>query len=617
MDGFCAWACFSCPSWGRAARPKAIIPVTTTIQAAIDAATDGDTISIPAGIYTESLTIGKNLTLAGQINSSVTIQAVAGHRVITVTPGHDLTLQGLNLTLGAGVLEGGAVRIEDGTLTIERCYLYNNQASYGGAIYHGGTGQIIVRMNSYIYNNHATIQGGGIYANGNLSLNFSSMYSNVADSHGGAATVWAGSLSVVGGVFSSNQAGGNGGAFNANNSVYVDQAAFTSNTAGADGGAILQWNETNGLSVIIQTSTFDLNQAGSTGGALSVRQGAVTTITQSQFTNNQVVTAGATNIYGGAVYFSGASLGHSLTITDTTFRSNKLTCACSYPSGGGLYATTSSSGVVNLVGDTFVDNDGWLGGGVFANKAIIDRTTFQGNSAGDGAGAYLSGASQVKKSAFFQNNAVNGGGGLLVTTSAPSLVLEDSRFIGNSGGHDLGGTMAVDAQAINMKNVAVTDTQVLSGSAISFSAANSTISLRHLTVNDTHLAGGARTGTFGIHLKGPNPPTIVNIWNSIITNHGTGVKIDAGGACSLDHTLWYGNALNIDGSAGSYADYYPVFSNPAYAVDRYHLTRASGAIDHGVDRLVYTDLDGDSRDSLPDLGADEYRAHLYLPVVRR
>jgi hypothetical protein len=367
--------------------------------------------------------------------------------------------------------------------------------------------------------------------------------------------------------------------------------------------------------VVIQGSTFNLNKAGLTGGALSVYHGAATTISQSLFENNEVDTQSATDPLGGAVYFSDTSWGHDLTITQSTFRSNSLECLlCSFTFGGGLYANTLAPGVVNLDGDTFIENDGWMGGGVAAGRAVINRTTFQGNSGGSGAGAYLTGESQITESAFFQNVAVNDGGGLSVSMVSPSLVMEDTKFIGNTGGYDLGGAMHVNAQDITMKNVAVADTQVTTGSAILFSNDESTISLYHLTVNDTHLYNGARTGTFGIRIHGP---TIVNIWNSMITNHGAGVKIDSGSACLLDHTLWFGNAQNIEGAELSYYDISPVLSDPAYAVDRHHLTAASGAIDHGVDRLIPYDIDGDARVNLPDIGADEFWVHLYLPHVTR
>ncbi len=69
------------------ARPHAdlIVNPGESIQAAIDAANDGDTILINAGDYTESLTLSKPVSLTG-VNSDTTIlHAVAGQRVLTVT----------------------------------------------------------------------------------------------------------------------------------------------------------------------------------------------------------------------------------------------------------------------------------------------------------------------------------------------------------------------------------------------------------------------------------------------------------------------------------------------------------------------------------------------------
>jgi predicted outer membrane repeat protein len=601
----------------RASTLANITQVTTSSQTMIDAAQDGDTIIISSGTYTESLTINKNLTLVGQADMSAIVRAVTNQRVITVQSGHNLTLKDLVLSLGSGVNEGGGVRIENGNLTIDHCNLYGNQADYGGAIFQGGTGQVIVQNQSYIYNNHSNIDGGGIYTNGNLSISDSWMESDSAGRHGGAATVVAGNLTVSNGAISYNQAGENGGAFNVNNSISVNKVVFISNSAGTNGGAILQWNGDDGYSVIIQQATFELNKAGLTGGALSVFHGTTTTISQSTFTNNEVDTKSATNPKGGAVYFSDTDWGHDITIDYSTFNSNSLKCStCPYPSGGGLYAVAKALGEIKLDGDTFISNNGWIGGGVAADsvsKVSINRSIFQGNIAGDGAGAYLTGISQITKSSFYQNSTTNGGGGLVVSITSPSLVMEDTKFIGNKGGYDLGGAMNVNAENITLKNIAVADTQVLHGSAILFSNPESTINLYHITVNDTHLQDGSRTGTFGIHLQGP---MYVNIWNSMITNHGTGVQINSGSMCTFDHTLWFGNAIHIDG-LGSAIESSPIYGDPAYSVDRYHLTSVSGAIDQGVDFSIFTDIDGDTRDDLPDIGADEYRVHVFLPLLIR
>jgi hypothetical protein len=55
------------------------------------------------------------------------------------------------------------------------------------------------------------------------------------------------------------------------------------------------------------------------------------------------------------------------------------------------------------------------------------------------------------------------------------------------------------------------------------------------------------------------------------------------------------------------------------AADGYHLTRSSPAIDRGIAAGVLTDIDGDSRPmgSGYDLGADEFRFKVYLPLIRK
>jgi hypothetical protein len=623
---FKAAGALACLAWlglvgmigARAARAGSIIPVTTTIQAAINLAQNGDTISIPTGTYTESLAINKSLTLLGQADQSASIYAPPDQRVITVQPGYDLTIQDLTLVggkaTGAGGNEGGGVRVENATLTIDHCNLAGHAAAYGGAVFQGGSGQVIVKNQSNIYNNHATISGGGVYANGDLSLSDSWVDGNHADAYGGGATVWAGDLTMAGGTASFNMAGQNGGAFNVNNSISIDQVVFTSNVAGANGGAILQWNGNDGYTVVIQRATFDLNKAGLTGGAVSIYQGAATTISQTLFKDNEAESQNITDPKGGAVYFLDSAWGHTITITVSTFQSNAVKCSlCSWPSGGGLYALTMAPGKVSLDGDTFLENDGWLGGAVFADRALIDGATFQANSGGSGGGAYLSGASQITSSAFVQNSVVNSGGGLLATGSSPSLSVENTRFTGNSGGYDLGAALQVNAASVSMKNVVVADTQVVYGAAVLFDNANAGIELYHLTVNDTHLANGSRTNTSGIHVKHAKT---LNIWNSMITNHGTGLLIDADNAVLLDHTLWFGNMNNI-GGAGEYYDILPQYYDPKYAVDRYHLAPGSGAIDRGVNRMVLVDVDGEARDGAPELGADEFRAVVYLPMVRK
>ncbi|MCP3754006.1 nitrous oxide reductase family maturation protein NosD [Streptomyces sp. TBY4] len=65
--------------------PDIVVPRDhPTIQAAVDAASPGDRISVRAGVYREQVVIGKNLSITGAGDGKTTIQAPS-----TLTPGED------------------------------------------------------------------------------------------------------------------------------------------------------------------------------------------------------------------------------------------------------------------------------------------------------------------------------------------------------------------------------------------------------------------------------------------------------------------------------------------------------------------------------------------------
>jgi len=73
----------------------------TSIQAAINAASSGDTINVAAGTYDENLNITKALTLKGESVASVTLNPTTTSYAIGVSSaGNDVTIE--NLTIGAG-----------------------------------------------------------------------------------------------------------------------------------------------------------------------------------------------------------------------------------------------------------------------------------------------------------------------------------------------------------------------------------------------------------------------------------------------------------------------------------------------------------------------------------
>ena len=87
----------------------------TTIQGAIDNANSGDTINIPTGIYTESLTINNSIHLIA--SSDVTLD-VSGHTTgISISQNtHDVTISGL--TIIGDELTGQGITINPGAQNI-------------------------------------------------------------------------------------------------------------------------------------------------------------------------------------------------------------------------------------------------------------------------------------------------------------------------------------------------------------------------------------------------------------------------------------------------------------------------------------------------------------------
>jgi hypothetical protein len=115
----------------------------------------------------------------------------------------------------------------------------------------------------------------------------------------------------------------------------------------------------------------------------------------------------------------------------------------------------------------------------------------------------------------------------------------------------------------------------------------------------------------------------VILTNTILANHGVGITVTAGSTATLDGVLWHANAADW-GGAGSVLRAHEAWGSPHFAIDGYHLSSGSAAIDAGVSAGVMIDVDGDVRPycTAPDLGADEAVGgfacrHVYLPALFR
>ncbi|MDP6169629.1 MAG: hypothetical protein QF780_06455, partial [Candidatus Marinimicrobia bacterium] len=153
------------------------------IQEAINASTDGDTVLVAAGTYTENLSVvDKNIHLAslylttgdtskitstivygGYVTSTINISSTSGEEAgsVKIT---GLTIQGG----GASTFDhhGGAILINDNrSLTLRGCIIQGSRASIGGGLYSNNTDSLMIH-NSIFRNNYGNEYGGGLYVTG-------------------------------------------------------------------------------------------------------------------------------------------------------------------------------------------------------------------------------------------------------------------------------------------------------------------------------------------------------------------------------------------------------------------------------------------------------------------
>jgi len=126
-----------------------------SIQAAIDAAASGDTISVGSGVYLENLNIGKQVMVVSTSGAeNTTIQGIGG---TVVTIGASATLDGFIVT-GGNATNGGGIYIS-GISSILNNIIRGNSATNGAGIYAYASADIVGNV---IEDNNASTTGGGI-----------------------------------------------------------------------------------------------------------------------------------------------------------------------------------------------------------------------------------------------------------------------------------------------------------------------------------------------------------------------------------------------------------------------------------------------------------------------
>lgn len=226
-------------------------------DSAVDACTMGsgtDVITVPAGTYTLSLAgagenanltgdldITSNLTINGAGNFATIIDGNGTDRVVEVRPGattliRDITIQNGN---SSGILNRGTLTLRNSTVT-------NNSISGfgGGGVFNTATGTLTV-IDSTLSNNLANSPdlshgGGGIYSDGTVTLNRTTVKDNTTIGRGGGIYNQDPTITIINSTISGNTALNGGGIFNRFGTVQLTHSTITDNTATDNGGGV--WN---------------------------------------------------------------------------------------------------------------------------------------------------------------------------------------------------------------------------------------------------------------------------------------------------------------------------------------------------------------------------------------
>jgi hypothetical protein len=246
-----------------------------------------------------------------------------------------------------------------------------------------------------------------------------------------------------------------------------------------------------------------------------------------------------------------------LTLANMTLHNNYST-ATSGNGGGALYVGGAGS-IVRLVASTIYSNSAaGAGGGIYVGggQVTIDGSQVYSNvSAGSGGGIKLNGSAlgtpavvTVTQSSVLSNTAVTVGGGFDLATFARLTVI-DSYVAGNRT-PDNGGAICSNG-VVTLLRSTVTRNSAQNGGALYFANAYGSYGAL-LYVSESAIFSNTATGTFGGGIRGFAGNIVVErsaIYSNTSNSGGGGVYIDAGSLAVRDSAV-YANASPLGGAAG-------------------------------------------------------------------
>lgn len=562
-----------------------------TIQAGIDAASNGDKIFCMPGTYVERIDFaGKLITVSGMAGRATTIIDTAGGGVGAKFVSGETTastLEGFTIRNGFGEatslanLGGGGVQVIDSGATLRDCLIEHCQAVLGGGLYVEDSDLVlegvVVQQNLARRGETGFPQdgdGGGLFAVGdsNLTIRDSRFELNQAGGpglhsigRGGAIVATGVQLSLFGTRFQDNIAlcsQVEGSAFGG--AVVIDEGAsatlygctFESNEAiarEARGGALFVDQADVDIEDVVFRENFVLDfviEIDGEGGAMYAERDSNVVVRRSLFEGNEAALAGGA-VYGGVSY------------EECTFRGNTGL------QGGAGYVTLTPMVNPTYEACVFEQNLAFCfspcqkDGGALWGETIVMDCLFVGNEAAGRGGAVWGG--EISDSTFLANR----------TTSPPD---ETSNVEGGAAwGANLVRCTLAENEALGTALVG------LAAEALGGGAAHSTLTYCELYDNQASHGGAVHNSDLdrctlygnqasvagdGVHA---NVPTVID--SSILWSNGVEIA-DVGGVVSVSYSDVEGGWAGVGN-----IDMDPAFLS-AFARD-FHLRPGSPAIDAG------------------------------------
>jgi parallel beta-helix repeat protein len=493
-----------------------------SIQAAINAASPGDTIQVGPGTYHERLNIMKALEIVSTGGAAATV--IDGDRLGDVVCFDQVPTSTLARFSGFTITDGGnapagrgggvTINLVNG-LTIENCIISANSANDGAGILITGH-SVCTIQNNQITGNTAARWGAGICVSDQSPaaiLNNQILNNNVSQYGGGILVAAQSSPTIQGNTISGNTAlgepfgplagpGGGGICVSNSSTPQILDNTITGNQASHAGGGI---ELLGGAVATISGNSIRTNQA-PFGGGIHVETGAnVTTISGNTISENvsvqdpdhagsgcgagisvflysQPVITGNTianntaSLYGAGIVLSEES---NSTISGNQISGNATShdgVHFPYASGAGIYIGQATADVDD---NTFSDNISMTGGGItVAGDAVLtlDGNTFDGNSAMEyGGGVFVSANTNVtlEYNTIRDNWAVKAGGGIHIDGGGTTAIsLTGNTFAANSITSDgsqpyaYGGNINVAHVTTTFTNNVIRDGEALSAGGI-------------------------------------------------------------------------------------------------------------------------------------------------------